>query len=86
MRLIYFVRAFAANLRAELVTRYETRRKAQHKQHWQAAPIGGGGTMQLGYMTEAEALTRLQIMKGDDEPIAFVDFERGFIVFGRQSE
>ena len=34
-------------------------------------------------MTEQEALIRLQIIKGDDDPIAYVDFERGFIAYGR---
>lgn len=84
MKMIYmgtgaFWRAMTANFRAEL----EARRKAKHKQHWQAAPIGGGGSIQLGYMTEAEALVRLQIIKGDDEPVSYVDFERGFIAYGR---
>ena len=76
---LYFFHALAANFRAER----QMRRKAKHKQHWQAGSIGGGASYQLGYMTEAEALTRLQIIKGDDEPIAYVDFERGFIAFGR---
>jgi len=74
-----FWRALTANFRAEL----EARRKARHKQHWQAGSIGGGSSYQLGYMTEAEALTRLQIIKGDNEPISYVDFERGFIAFGK---
>ncbi len=79
MKIIYFFRALVANFRAEL----SERRKAKHKQHWQAAPVGGGGAIQLGYMTEIEALARLQIIKGDDDPIAYVDFERGFIAYGR---
>jgi hypothetical protein len=36
----------------------------------------------LGYMTETEALARLQVIKGKDDPIAYVDFERGFIAYG----
>lgn len=79
MKIIYFFRALVANFRAER----ETRRKAKHKQHWQAAPVGGGGTIQLGYMTEAEALIRLRLIKGDRDPVAYVDFERGFIAYGR---
>ena len=87
MKIIYmgtgaFWRALTANFRAEL----ESRRKAKHKQHWQAGSIGGGSTLQLGYMTEAEALVRLRLIKGDDEPVAYVDFERGFIAFGKQPD
>ncbi len=79
MKIADFFHALIANFQAELAER----RKAKHKQHWQAAPIGGGGSIQLGYMTEQEALIRLQIIKGDDDPIAYVDFERGFIAYGR---
>jgi hypothetical protein len=79
MKLINFVRALVANFLAEL----EARRKAKHKQHWQAGNIASGGVLQLGFMTETEALARLQIIKGDDDPIVFVDFERGFIAFGK---
>lgn len=61
----------------------EQRRHDAHKQHWQAGQIGGGAVMQLGFMTEAEAIRRVQSLKGDDEPIAYVDFERGFIAHGR---
>ena len=78
----HFFRALAANFRAEL----EARRQRKFKQHWQAAPIGGGGTIQLGYMTEVAALARLQNIKGDDDPIAYVDFERGFIAYGRHPD
>ena len=78
MKIIYFFRALAANFRAEL----EARRQRKFKQHWQAGKVGGGSTLQLGYMTEVEALARLQIIKGDDDPIVYVDFERGFIAYG----
>jgi hypothetical protein len=82
MKIIDFFRALVANFRAEL----SERRKAKHKQHWQAAPVGGGGTIQLGYMTEAEALIRLRLIKGDRDPVAYVDFERGFIAFGKHPD
>lgn len=61
----------------------EQRRRDAHKQHWQAGQLGGGAMIQLGYMTQAEAIARLQLLKGKDEPIAYVDFERGFIAHGR---
>jgi len=79
MKIIYFFGAFFSNLRAEL----EARRQRKFKQHWQAGKVGGGSTLQLGYMTEVEALSRLQIIKGDDDPIVYVDFERGFIAYGK---
>lgn len=78
MKIIYFFRALAANFRAEL----SERRKAKHKQHWQAGQVGGGSIVQLGYMTEVAALAKLQYIKADDEPIVYVDFERGFIAYG----
>ena len=61
----------------------EQRRRDDHKQHWQCCQIGGGAIVQLGHMTESQAIRRVQILKGDNEPIAFVDFERGFIAHGR---
>ncbi len=61
----------------------EQRRRDTHKQHWQAGQVGGGAVIQLGHMTQAEAIARLQLLKGKDEPIAYVDFERGFIAHGR---
>lgn len=60
----------------------EQRARDAHKQHWQAGRIGGGAIVQLGFMTQAEAIRRVQLLKGDDEPIAYVDFERGFIAHG----
>jgi len=63
--------------------RREQRRRDRHKQHWQAGQVGGGAVIQLGFMTQAEAIVRLQLLKGKDEPIAYVDFERGFIAHGR---
>jgi hypothetical protein len=62
------------------------RRRENHKQHWQAGKIGGGATMQIGFMTEAEAIARVESLKGENEPIAFVDFERGFIAHGTMPE
>ncbi len=75
----YFLKALIDNFRAEL----EARRQRKFKQHWQAGKVGGGSTIQLGYMTEIEALARLQIIKGDDDPIVYVDFNRGFIAYGK---
>ena len=64
----------------------EQHARDKHKQHWQAGAIGGGSMTQLGYMTQAEAIRRVQSLKGDDEPISYVDFERGFIAHGRMPE
>lgn len=86
MKIIYFFRALAANFRAELSARLSERRRARHRQHWQAGAVGGGAMVQLGHMTEIAALARLQNIKGDDEPIIYVDFERGFIAYGRMPE
>lgn len=62
------------------------RRKAQHKQHWQAGQVGGGAIVQLGYLTEIQALAKVQMIKGENDPIAFVDIERGFIAYGKHPE
>lgn len=56
------------------------------KLYWQAAPIGGGGTVQLGLLTETQALAKVQLIKGENDPIAFVDTERGFIAYGKHPE
>lgn len=69
--------------RTALYAAREQRRRDAHKQHWQAGQVGGGAMMQLGYMTQGEAIARVQLLKGKDEPIAYVDFERGFIAHGR---
>lgn len=60
----------------------EQRARERHVQHWQAGAVGGGAIVQLGYMTEKQAIARVQELKGVDEPIVFVDFERGFIAHG----
>lgn len=60
----------------------DQRRRDKHKQHWQAGKIGGGAIVQLGFMTESQAIERVQSLKGENEPIAFIDFERGFIAHG----
>lgn len=62
------------------------RRNARHKQHWQAGAIGGGTVVQLGFLTETQALTKLQLIKGENDPIAFVDTKRGFIAYGKHPE
>lgn len=83
MQFIYdFFRALVANFKTEL----EARRQRKHKQHWQAGNVANGSVLQLGYMTEVEALARLQILKGDDDPIVYVDFERGVITYGKHSQ
>ena len=64
----------------------EQRARDKHKQHWQAGQIGGGAMVQLGFMTQAEAIRCVQALKGDNEPIAYIDFERGFIAHGRMPE
>ncbi len=69
--------------RTALYARREQRQQDAHQQHWQAGQVGGGAVIQLGYMTRAEAIARVQLLKGKDEPIAYVDFERGFIAHGR---
>ncbi len=73
-------------IRTGIFLRVQESRRAKHKQHWQAGSIGGGAIVQLGFLTEREALKKLQYIKGDDEPIGFVDFERGFIAYGRHPE
>lgn len=77
------IATWALTWRTALYARREQRRRDAHKQHWQAAQVGGGAVIQLGYMTQAEAIARVQLLKGKDEPIAYVDFERGFIAHGR---
>lgn len=64
----------------------EQRRREAHKQHWQAGQIAGGAVDQLGFMTQAEAVRRVNLLKGDDAPIVFIDFERGFIAFGKHPD
>ncbi len=73
-------------LRTSISLRVSAYRRAHHKQYWQAGSIGGGATVPLGLMTEAEALAKIQFLKGDNEPIAYVDFERGFIAYGKHPE
>lgn len=73
-------------LRTGISLRVSAYRRARHKQYWQAGSIGGGATVPLGLMTEAEALARIQFLKGDNEPVAYVDFERGFIAYGKHPE
>jgi len=73
------INAFLANYINE-------RRRTKHKQYWQAGALGGGGTISLGFMTEAGALEKLQSIKGDNEPVVFVDFDRGFIAYGKQPD
>ena len=75
--------ALFLNWKASVEMNREQRRREKHKQHWQAGQIGGGAMVQLGFMTETQAIRRVQLLKGDDEPIAYVDFERGFIAHGR---
>lgn len=77
------VTALFLNWKANSAMAREQKRRDAHRQHWQAGQIGGGAMVQLGFMTEAEAIRRVQLLKGDDEPIAYVDFERGFIAHGR---
>lgn len=72
----------ALTWRTAFYTARQQRRRDRHKQHWQTGQVGGGSIVQLGYMTEAEAIARLQLLKGKDEPIVYVDFERGFIAHG----
>lgn len=64
----------------------EQRRREQHKQHWQAGQVAGGAVDQLGFMTQAEAVARVRLLKGDDDPIVFIDFDRGFIAFGKHPD
>jgi len=78
--------ALVANLKAELFQRVSEYRRATHKQYWQAGGVGGGSIVQLGFLTEAQALKKMQNIKGDNEPIVYVDFERGFIAYGKMSE
>lgn len=73
----------ALTWRTSFHARREQRRRDAHLQHWQAGQVGGGAMIQLGFMTQAQAIARIQLLKGKDEPIAFVDFERGFIAHGR---
>lgn len=85
----YLGEAIATTLltwRTSFNDRREQRRRDRHRQHWQAGQVGGGTVMQLGYMTQAEAIARVQLLKGDTEPIVYVDFERGFIAHGRHPE
>lgn len=77
----FYVRLLTYRLRIHI--RVSAYRRARHKQYWQAGSIGGGATVPLGLMTEAEALAKIQFLKGDNEPVAFVDFERGFIAYGK---
>lgn len=86
MKIIYFCRALVANFRAELSARVSAYRRTRHRQHWQCGGVGGGAIVQLGHMTEAQALKKLQNIKGDNEPIVYVDVERGFIAYGRMPE
>lgn len=80
----FYVRVLT--IRTGISLRVQESRRAKHKQHWQAGSIGGGAVVQLGFLTEREALEKLQYIKGDDEPIAYVDFERGFIAYGKHPE
>lgn len=60
--------------------------QARHRQHWQAGAVGGGGMVQLGFVTKSQALDLLQSIKGDNEPVVYVDTERGFIAYGKHPE
>lgn len=54
------------------------------KQHWQAGSIGGGASVQLGWMTRSQAIRAVEIMRTG--PVVFIDDERGFIAFGNPPE
>ena len=88
MKILYFVRAFALNLYAEIhnaiVERINARREQTIRQYWQCGNIETGSVIPLGMLTEIQALEKVQYIKGDDDPIAFVDHERGFIAFGKE--
>lgn len=77
------IAAYFLNWRASLTLGRQQRKREKHKQHWQAGQVGGGAIVQLGFMTQGQAIHRVRLLKGDNEPIAYVDFERGFIAHGR---
>ena len=74
------------HLRARLEMWWLERCIARRKQHWQAGAIGGGAIVQLGFLTETQALAKVRTIKGENDPIAFVDTERGFIAYGKHPE
>ena len=71
---------------ADLAASRAQRRRDQVTKHWRAAAIGGGGTVELGYVTESQAIQKLQEIKGENEPIVYVDPDQAFIAYGRMPD
>jgi len=74
------IKDIAAKAVRKIRLRFNQWRAERFRQHWQAGKLGGGAMLQLGYITELQAIERVMRMK--DGPIVFIDRERGFIAFG----
>lgn len=88
-KLKYLSEAIATRYLNWLADRSATRtqrRRDELKQHWRAAAVGGGGTVELGYVTETDAIQKLQNIKSENEPIVYVDTDQAFIAYGRMPD